>query len=309
MVAGESYNAPRWVSCMALMLAVTAIGGCRIFDAPPKLTKIEKTIPGLAPPPDAIRLDIVFIERPEGDSLLGPELWKQVDEVAALELDTRKLLQQNGFRVGLVGSHPPQALQTLLGMKSDFVYEPSAERAKQLVGRQVVVRSGGESEIRVSPNYSDCELNVQQLGETRRRQFTSAHCVFKLTTHRVQDGWVRLDFIPQVQYGTEQLRPVVGDEGWQYSNGKKMETFFPQRFSVTLGVGEMAVITARYPSPATLGNLFFVGRSLKTEGPGPQPDGGRPALSVADNDDASVHRLLVVRLSDMRNQDDPFRTP
>lgn len=220
-----------------------------------------------------------------GDALLGPELWQQVDQVASLETGTRSLLRQNGFRVGVVGSRPPEALQAMLGLKSEFAYEPEAEKSKQLVGRQVVIRSGGETEIKVSPDYATCEVKARDGDQVRSRELQNARCIYRVTTQRIQDGWVRLDFVPQVQYGGQQLRPEAGDAGWELTSAPRSETFHAQRFSIQLSVGEMAVLTSEDNAPGTLGRLFFLG-----------PD-----------ESANVQRLLVVRLSDMRNSDDPFR--
>lgn len=268
---------------MALACA-PAISGCSPFDSLPKLKHTTKKLPALNVPPDAVQLEIVFVERPAGDALLGSELWRQVDQVAALEQPTRTTLQQNGFRVGVVGSHPPAALQAMLGLKADFVYEPDAEKAKQLVGRQVMVRSGGTTEIQVSPNYEECTASIHHGEQVRERSFKNARCLYHVTVERVQDGWVRLDFVPQVKHGDEHLRHRAADAGWLLTNTQDAEMFYPQRFSVNLSVGEMAVLSAEENVPSTLGHLFFLGAA----------------------EEAPVQRLVVVRLADMRNAMEPY---
>jgi hypothetical protein len=239
----------------------------------------------LHPVSDAMRLDIVFVERPTGDRLLGPELWDEVDQVAALDAATRDTLDQNGFRLGVVGARPPVALQTLLGLKSDFLSEPQAEKAKQLVGRQSFLRSGGETEIQVSPFYDDCTVRVQDAKQTHAREFANARCIYRVTAERLQDGWVRLDFVPQIQFGDFQIRHAATESGWQFVNSQKTESFFPQRFSINLSLGEMVVLSAADDCPGTMGHLFFVGA----------------------DEHAPVQRMLVVRLSDMANSDDLFK--
>lgn len=284
---------------LTLSVCLAALSGCEVFDKPLLVTGARKKLPALHAPPDAIRLEIVFVERPVGDSLLGPELWQQVDQLASLEHGSRGLIKQNGFRVGVVGSHPPAALQTMLGLKSDFVYEPDAEKSKQLVGRQVFLRSGWTTEVQVSPLYAECDLEVRQGEQKVARQFRNARCLYQITAERVQDGWVRLDFVPQVRHGTEQFRYAPGSTDWVGSTAQKLETFYPQRFSLNLSVGEMAVLSAdeQEIAESTLGRLFFLGPGFGAPGSGSE--------NRANGGDV-VQRLLVVRLADMQNNDDPY---
>lgn len=271
-----------WLLTVSICVGLTT--GCQLIRAPAGLHQANK-IPALRPPPDAVALDIVFIERPMGDALLGTELWKHVDEVASLSSDTRGMLRQNGLRVGVVGSHPPEALQTMLGLRSDYAYEPAAEQAKLLVGHKSVVRSGGETEIQTSPEYERCTISCVADSGARSREYELARCLFRVTSTRIEDGWVRLDFVPQVQFGPEQLRHVAGDGGWQFSNTQKSDVLFTQRFSLTIGTGEMVVITMRDEPPGSLGRVFFAG-------PEEHPQ---------------VQRVLLVRLGDMPKVDDPWK--
>ena len=278
----QRFLLPQWRR-LPLAAIFVLICGCQLFEPEPPLSG-KRELPTIQAPPDAIVLDIVYVERPVGDALLGPDLWRHVDQVASLETTTRNQLQENGFRVGVVGSRPPDALQSMLGLKAEFVYEPVAEKAKQLVGHQVVVRSGGETEVQVSPFYETCDLKLRDGDEARTRTLENARCIYRVTAERLQDGWAKLDFVPQVQHGGQRLRREAGDAGWQFTSSPRAETFHAQRFSVQLNVGEMAVISAADGTPDSLGRLFFLG-----------PD-----------ETADIQRLLVIRLSGMRNSDNPY---
>jgi hypothetical protein len=262
---------------------ICGAGGCALFSEPVTLGQANK-IPVLRPPPDAVALDIVFVERPVGDPLLGPDLWSQVDEVGSLPLDTRKILRDNGLRIGIVGSRPPVALQTLLGLQDDFVAEPGAEERKALVGRQVMLRSGGETEIQTTPFLEQCRVDISHAESVKSREYITARGMLRVVVHREQDGWVRLEFTPRVQHGRHQLRHAVGESGWQFASTQDSESFHNQRFSVTLGMGEMAILSSHGEETPTLGRLLFS-----------EPSGAAP-----------IQRLLVVRLCDMRNSQDPF---
>ncbi|MFN0056031.1 MAG: hypothetical protein ACKV0T_28125 [Planctomycetales bacterium] len=280
---------------VALLLAGLALGGCALFEKSPSLLNARSfKIPSIALPPDAIVLDVVYVERPVGDLLLGPKLWYGVDEIAAVEPEHRAVIRTNGFRVGTVGSNPPPELQQMLGLKSEFAYEPKAEKLKQLVGHRYVVRSGAHQEIQASGMRPECSIETANGSDVKRRAFENALCKYRVTAERLQDGWVQLDFVPQIHHGQEQLRRDVGEGGWQFTPRQRTETMFPQRFSVRLSVGEMAVLTSTDDCDGKLGGLFFRGPSAMAppEASGHQPDGEENSPNASD-----VQRLLIVRLA------------
>jgi hypothetical protein len=275
--------------------------GCAPFDKSDSLTTTTvNKLPPLRPPPGAIRLDVAYIEWPADDSQLGDELWRHIDQDGPVESETRGRLRLNGFRVGIVGTNPPVPLQRMLGMTSSFSSEPAAEDTKQLAGRSFFLVSGGETEVQVSNPYPECAITLETGAEPASRQFANAICKYKVRASRVQDGWVQLEFIPQIHHGDDQLRHEVGGMEWRYQNGQLTETFRSQRFEVRLSTGDMAVITAEDHAPGTLGQLFFRGPSVL-----------RPAAASADGIDSGeltlpapeadypIQRLLIVRLAGM----------
>lgn len=264
------------------------MSGCALFDnSPQSLPNKVFRLPQVGLPPDSIQLDVVYVQRPVGDALLGEKLWRYADELAAVEPEHREVLKRNGLRAGVIGSNPPPALQRMLGLKSDFAYEPAAEKTKQLVGHRYVVRSGGQQEIQTNPEpYPACTLETQAGNDTKTRMFENAMCKYRVTADRVQDGWIQLDFVPQVHHDQERLRYTVGDENWQFQSGQRTETLFPQRFSLRLSVGEMAVITAADNTEETLGRLFFIGPKQESE----------------------LQRVLIIRLAGMSAPDLPLES-
>jgi hypothetical protein len=275
------------------------VSGCAPFEKPLPLSLHEtQRLPTIQLPPDAVQFDIVFIERPLGDSLLGADLWQHVDQVGSLDRQTRNVMRQSGFRAGVVASRPPLPLQQMLGLKSEFAYEPEAERVKQLVGHHLMIRSGGETSIQISPYYEECTFDTSRNGQPHSLTVGNARCLFKLKAERLQDGWAQLEFVPQVQYGDEKLRPVADGDGWRYQNSQRNELLYPQRFSLTLSVGEMAIVTAEDGAESNLGRLFFCGAPgidcPASNADTPEAPAKNPALSGP-----TVQRLLVVRLAGM----------
>jgi hypothetical protein len=247
-----------------------------------------------------MQLDMVYIERPADDPLLGQQLWRYVDQVGPVDAETRGRLRQNGFRVGIVGTNPPEALQRMLGLKSDFASEPDAEQAKQFSGRHVFLVSGGETDVQVSNVYPECTLALAADDPSQPSRFENAICKYRIRAFRVQDGWARLEFTPQINHGDDQLRHAVGEAmHWQYQSGQLIESFRPQRFAIELKTGDMAIITAEDNAPATLGQFFFRGPAALKRARDPEGPTAAGDESLAADAEYPIQRLLVIRLAGM----------
>ncbi|MEQ9067887.1 MAG: hypothetical protein RLO18_14240, partial [Gimesia chilikensis] len=113
-------------------------------------TNTVNKLPSIPVSQDAMQVEIVFVERPVTDPLLGSALWNEVDEIGAIQLTDQEKLNQNGLRVGHVSSVPPMALQTLLGLKSHFGGIKKEEESLLLSGRRLMLRSGVPTDIQTS---------------------------------------------------------------------------------------------------------------------------------------------------------------
>lgn len=242
-------------------------------------------LPAIPVSQDAMQVEIVFIERPVSDPLLGSILWNEIDEVGAIELMDQENLNQNGFRVGHVSSVPPMALQTLLGLKSHLGGVGKQDESLLLSGRRLMLRSGVPTDIQTSGFYDKCSLQLfdeEAEGQLEMKEFEQARCVMRVKAHKVQDGWARLEFIPEMHYGAQQLRRTPTNIGWQLENRQNTTPLYNQKFEVTLNVGEMTVITAtENVAPDSAGHLFFRGEESKSD----------------------IQKILVVRLANMSKMD------
>ncbi|MEX0718606.1 MAG: hypothetical protein WD066_18580 [Planctomycetaceae bacterium] len=237
-------------------------------------------------PRDAFVVEVLFVERPAGDPLLGSELWSELAQPGELPATTRDLLEENGFRLGTCGSTAPRALQVLLARS---VHEVLAVRSGEsgdapqttLMSHRVALQSHGETELQTSPVYPACSIAIRSGGAARERRFEQARCLFRVTAERVQDGWVRLEFSPEVHHGELKTRHVAGNGGFVLKSTQEVAPFPVQRFAVTLNLGEMVVLSADPDRPDSLGRHFFIGAG----------------------EDEPLQRLIVIRLADMKRTD------
>lgn len=242
------------------------------------MSQVESRRPSLPPiraAQNAIQLEVLFVERPTDDPLLGSMLWREVDQIAAISAETRELLHQNGFRVGHVGSSLPPTVQTLLGIvgKGDEV-DPT--NAKPLVGSRKSLPPGMDTEVQTGDVRESCQLTIVQGDRVQRHEYQSARSLFRMKSVRLQDGWVRIDFQPEIHHGENRVRHTSTDEGWAYRSRQNIDARHGHQFSLTMNVGELAIITAAPDQPGTMGDLFF----------------------CRDDDGIKTQRVLIVRVAD-----------
>lgn len=265
---------------VALLLAVP---GCALLqlsqaplgpDAEATADQVrEALLPPIPTSKDAVELEIVFVERPVDDPLLGERLWREIDTGGALDLQRRKVLNQNGLQVGVAPANPPDALQSLLGLQAAISENPS----NKLAWQRRVLPDGSEAEIQASPVHPECTVTVLSANGAEEQDYKNARFVFRIMARRVQNGWVQVDFLPEIHHGDVAMRAEAADIGVTMRASQKVNSLMGQRFSVNLNLGEMAVLTCDDADATSVGRHFF----------------------VRDEDGTAVKRLLVVRLADM----------
>lgn len=243
------------------MLVISIVPlGCALFPPVASVVETKKApfLPPIQTSPEAIQLDVVLLERPADDRLLSTAIWKEVDQVGALSSETRESLRANGFQMGIVGSNPPPAVQRLLGMAAEIPFDTSSE-AKPLMGRHQYLPPGMETEIATSVEHEQCEVEVRDSDQVKLLEFERANCVLRMKAHRLRDGWVRVDFQPEIHHGDSRLRQTTSeaDASWALRGGQKIDVRNAQKFSLEMNVGELVLVTAMSDDELSLGDRFF----------------------------------------------------
>jgi hypothetical protein len=280
--------ASRFAAALAVLTACAVVAcGCTllspmadVFTFRPPSSGPQNVLTPLRPSRDALQLDVVFVERPEGDPLMGKSLWNDVDQVASFEATELDSMKQLGILVGNAGENPCPTLERLLRATADPLDAADAKNYMPLKKRTFCLRNAETSSIETNAlGHGTIELPL--LNGTKEKTYDNFKSVLRLTAYRVQDGWARLEFAPEIHHGIERVRPIVVGRAWEPHESQEVDTL-PQRFSLKLHVGEMAVITTAPGKPHSFGHHAFV-RDDSNEGP--------------------LQRLLVVRLSNMSRID------
>jgi len=277
---------PRYRLSSGTICVVLGLSGCALLNEPdsnwtlPWLRRQEtheqNGLRAIRPTREMVQIEVFITEHPAGDPLLGDILWDNVDESGALAPEVRQSLNDNGFRVGIVGSAPPQALDTLLHRGRNTGATGDSDRPR---GRRIALLENDSTEIQSSRQFPRCSIETtEHHAPTQVRDFEHARCVFRLRAGRHQPGWARLEFQPEIHFGQNRLRHEAGESSWELKTSQQIHKLFGQKFEVTLNQGEMVVISSGRTNPATPGHHFFAG----------------------GQEDGHMQRLLVVRLVDMQ---------
>ena len=244
---------------VAIAICLFALIGCSLFPSNSKTTIHSSGRPVLPPiqaAPDSIQLEVFFIERPAEDHLLTTGIWKEVDQLGALNGETREILRENGIQVGNVSSNPPPSVQKLLGMVAEIPAD-STENSRPILGRRQFLAPGVETEIPTGIVHERSEFVLKEGTQSKTASYENVRCVFRMKANRLQEGWVRIDFQPEIHYGDQQLRRTAAADDWELRMSQKIDVRYAQRFSLKMNVGELAIITATSENEGSLGQGFF----------------------------------------------------
>ncbi|MBS0206057.1 MAG: hypothetical protein JSS49_24455 [Planctomycetes bacterium] len=279
----------RLVPLMAALLGVCVFVGCSLFpngDPGRAIRSLRPSLPPIQTSHEAVQLEVFFVDRPADDPLLGPALWREVDQISAIPAETRESLEQNGFQVGHVGSSPPVTVQTLMGLVTDLTSNDTSN-GKPMFGMRKRLSPGVETQIQASNAIDQCSIKVVDGPRTKTCEYDQVRCMFRLKSARLRDGWVRIDFQPEIHHGELRARITPtedslaasgfsGPGGWAYQNRQKVDVRHAQHFSLTLNVGEIAIVTALTDPPDSMGRSFF----------------------CREEDGRLMQRVLIVRVAD-----------
>jgi hypothetical protein len=213
--------------------------------------------------PDVVVMHVAKVERPVGDDYVNHDLWKFADE-QVVGLETKAILDENGFRVGQIGGNTPAGLLKLLTSgKSNANPHGCA------------LRAGNPAALVVGPREDRCEFKVHRDGGTVNVELVGAEFVLSVVPSPAEDGRTRLRFVPLVRHGSPviQPRPAADRSGWTMQAQQPQVSYPELGWEVALSPNEFVVVGGRGDRPGTIGHRSFI-----------RPDEPVP-----------VQRLLVIR--------------
>jgi len=244
------------------LAALVAVAGCAPVRPVGPQGKSPLTPARMSP--DSVVLDIFFVRFPFGQEEANGPLWDEIDE-QHFPAEVRRRLAQNGFRVGLVGGQPPMALTRLLELKDKPAPNGQAaetalidlEAEPRVVRRHLQLRAGQRSEIIASEIYEQLPVLTCESGGVCGQSYPKAQGVLAVKARAERDGRVRLEVLPELQYGEVRQRYVGGYGALRLEAGRSQRSFDELALSACLAPGAMIVLGSVPDRPGSLGHHFF----------------------------------------------------
>jgi hypothetical protein len=249
----------RQLQAVGFTLALLLLSGCSLRGPMPVLptnpvrpaiAAAESSPSGESACVSIVFLDVAVIERPCGDRFLNHELWELGDE-QAVGLETKPVLEANGFRIARLSGVLPDRLQALLASRSSC---PDPRRLTTPFEEPAVVSLGA-----IVP---ECSLTLYE-PSSRSLCLTQAQCQFEVVASIADDRKIRLHFTPQIRHGKPRVERQVtcdsdGSLRWSLLRSEQLQRFESLSWDLTLGSQEYVVVGARLDPADSLARAFFL---------------------------------------------------
>jgi hypothetical protein len=248
-----------------------ALSGCSLFntEADSEKSSSEFKLPTPQMPADAVVIELQFLRMSDAKIAEVDQLWQITDE-QVLPVQTRKRLEANGLRIGLVPGDMPTIVQQWIAEAQQRLRDETLEQASvasniSLVPKQLTFRAGKRKEILLHAEQEKWipvifQEGDQLCGET----FEAPEFILGTTAIPHGDGRATLLFTPEIKYG--QVRNVVvGKEAAFRFEWQRQRRAFDELLSqITLSPGQTVIITCTEP-PKGLGSQFFITESFSRQ--------------------------------------------
>ena len=247
---------------LVILLGVTS---CHTLpeNAPEKAagTTARKTLP-----PDAVTVDILLIQVPYHERDLIRQLWRDVDE-QEMDREERFRLNENGFRMGIIGATLPESLSTLLTLKGrplrtsleEEIELNQNEGAPAVASKSLTLRAGIRSEIDLWGN--DIVANIPVLknegGTLVGKSYSDARTLLTVSIRQKPDGSVQFELVPLLRYGVPEKVTRYQYAQLVTTQEQPTKTFEQIRSRIDLRPGQFLVMGVSDESTNGLGRYFF----------------------------------------------------
>lgn len=273
----------RFGTQLGILLLFACAGGCAMLrgtaadQLQEKLRQEHAQIPendALAiPVKRVVRMQSSVIVQPVSKNRVRQAVWQQMCESVLQHPESRRPLNQSGFRVGV--SQPPYgwALDSLLTTTRRQSTNPDSDvdsrtghmffSASGQTGTPVIIPEGSESLVEIRrAAAAEIPDDVRIPGLAGINAGEEIRCVLRLTVIDSGDDWTLLRFLPELQFGRETMRLTVRNAQDHLPVRQKIVPLFDQQFEIKLRSDDVVVVGYQPGSEWTIGRLFFQSHSL-----------------------------------------------
>jgi hypothetical protein len=218
-------------------------------------------------------LELAFIRHPLELSAFNQDLWNLIDE-SQVSPETRRVLDENGLRVGVLNGEPPASITSLLiddtaGVTANFASTSDVAEASPAVAalkleheprcrrRTLHLQRAQRSEVLASGVYDQFPLLLREDGQVRGDNYSQAQGLFAIKAYPQGDGRVRLQLTPELHHGPPQQHYAPDDGVIRLQSSRTRVTFDKLAIDVVLSPGQHFVLGTRPSREGSMGYRFF----------------------------------------------------
>ena len=244
---------------LALGLAMTAVVGCSLNRSSSGvrqdnlITRIGSSTGGQLIEPKRCLVTVVILSRPLHDPVINDALWRSADE-QVVESSTRRALEENGLRIGLLTGSLPGEVDELVKAPPPHKVEPA----------KYILPDGVPGFITLGPPAPQASLFLNRNGQATGKEYQDASGRLRVTTRYEGTTKVALRVVPEILHGPIQQSIGTLSTGGTYSpqqfsikNGQQEETLRELAASLTLQPDQAIAIGCRPDRPHSLGSFLF----------------------------------------------------
>ena len=249
----------RFAVLISVSVAVCAgMSGCQ-FGEPVRTTHENPFLQPLNLGESGVSFEVFLVRIAQDDAEQNAALWTDIDE-QQLPTNLRRQWEANGLRVGLVGGQLPSKLAQMLDQSksADGPKRPVSSDPRPTVTRSVIhLIEGNRNEIVASSSQTQLPLVINEDGQLRGKTYEAAQAQFGFKAFSQPDGRVRLEIVPEVEYGESRPHYVGEDGAFRLDASRPKQAFEKLTVEAKLSPGQLLVLGHSFDRPGSLGYHFL----------------------------------------------------
>ncbi|MFO0959268.1 MAG: hypothetical protein U0800_17860 [Isosphaeraceae bacterium] len=245
------------------MLAATAsaaLAGCTLNKTALRQTLLKAPAgpEGVLFLPKRCEFTVRTVKGAVGEPGVDSAVWEVADSQEVGDEETRRLLEANGLRIGVITGPMPPELEKLL-----HAPPPNAVDTVEIVrgeGDSTLIRLTAEVE-----GTTETSLLMNRQGRVGGKVYQDLSGFVRISGTHVGNDMVQLRLIPELHHGPVQRR-FTGDSGagpyapqqLMMKDGQEEEALRDLAVSINLRPGQVAVLGPRTDRPSSLGPVLLI---------------------------------------------------
>lgn len=253
------------IVCLTMVACSLTHAGCANWSNETRTATKLLSPPAMSP--DSLIIEATLIRFPEDRWEQLAAIWNVIDE-SIIDLETRRRLDENGLRCGVLVSEMPQLvrerLKELAGEENRDPLEQAGLAADVTSDtHRLQCRAGRRKELPIRTELSEpLTVVYKQAGSIRGNVFDRPSLMFDLRAIPHGDGRAILSLTPEIQHGEHRKSFAHSQSGVRPEVKRQSHSWDDLAIEATLTTGQALMVTLT-DQPKGLGQAFFTTRTAE----------------------------------------------